>query len=291
MNGISIIIPTYNEEKAILDTIRNLHSTMSASKIPYQIIVVNDSSKDRTREVLESNGGETGLGITLVHHETNRGYGAAIKTGSRHATFDTLCITDSDGTYPNDRIPDLYAEMAHHDMVVGARIGKNVHIPWLRRAPKAFINMLASYVANERIPDLNSGLRVFSRELFDRFINLYPNGFSLTSTITLAALTNDYSVKYMKIDYFKREGSSKIRPIKDTMNFVMLILRMCMLFNPLRIFIPLSAIIFLLGVAILAWGLAVTGKFYDGTFITLTLGSIQFFCLGLLADAVSRKQR
>ncbi len=290
MNGISIIIPTYNEEKAILDTIRELHATMKAANIPYQVIVVNDCSKDRTREVLEGAGGEKELGITLVQHETNKGYGAAIKTGSRYATHDILCITDSDGTYPNNRIPDLYAEMNRHDMVVGARIGDNVHIPWLRRAPKAFINHLASYVADERIPDLNSGLRVFTRELFDRFIHLYPNGFSLTSTITLAALTNDYAVKYVKIDYFKREGSSKIRPIKDTMNFVMLILRMCVLFNPLRIFLPLSGLIFSLGLVILVFGLTVTGKFYDGTFITLTLGAVQFFCLGLLADAVSRKR-
>ncbi len=290
MNGISIIIPTYNEEKAILDTIRELHETMKASGIPYQIIIVNDCSKDKTREILESNGGGEGLGVTLVHHDLNRGYGASIKTGSKYAQFDVLCITDSDGTYPNARIPDLYADMKGHDMVVGARIGKNVHIPWLRRAPKAFINGLASYVSEVRIPDLNSGLRVFTKELFDRYYRLYPNGFSLTSTITLAALTNGYAVKYVKIDYFKREGSSKIRPIKDTMNFVMLILRMCVLFNPLRIFIPLSLILLFLGAGILVWGLTAVGKFYDGTFIMLSLSAIQFFCMGLIADAISRKE-
>lgn len=290
MNGISIIIPTYNEERAILDTIRELHETMKKSGIPYQIIIVNDCSKDRTREILETNGGAEGLAVTLVHHDLNRGYGASIKTGSRYATYDTLCITDSDGTYPNARIPDLYADMKGHDMVVGARIGENVHIPWLRRAPKAFINRLASYVSEVKIPDLNSGLRVFTKELFDRYFSLYPNGFSLTSTITLAALTNGYAVKYVKIDYFKREGSSKIRPIKDTMNFVMLILRMCVLFNPLRIFIPLSVGLLFLGAGILAWGLAVPGKFYDGTFIMLSLSAIQFFCMGLIADAISRRE-
>lgn len=290
MNGISIIIPTYNEEKAILSTIRELHETMKTSMIPYQIVIVNDCSKDRTREILESNGGGEGLGVTLVHHDMNRGYGASIKTGSRYAKYDTLCITDSDGTYPNARIPDLYADMEGHDMVVGARIGENVKIPWLRRVPKAFINILASYVSEVKIPDLNSGLRVFTKELFDKYFSLYPNGFSLTSTITLAALTNGYAVKYVKIDYFKREGSSKIRPIKDTMNFIMLILRMCVLFNPLRIFIPLSIGLFLLGTGILVWGLAVPGKFYDGTFIMLFLSAIQFFCMGLIADAISRRE-
>ena len=149
---------------------------------------------------------------------------------------------------------------------------------------------MASYVSEVDIPDLNSGLRVFTKELFDRYFSLYPNGFSLTSTITLAALTNGYEVKYVKIDYFKREGSSKIRPIKDTMNFIMLILRMCVLFNPLRIFIPLSLALLALGTGVLVWGLAFMGKFYDGTFIMLSLSAIQFFCMGLIADAISRRE-
>ncbi len=289
MNGVSIIIPTYNEEKAILETITDLHGIMKASAIPYQIIIVNDCSKDNTRGILESNGGGEGLGVTLIHHEINRGYGASIKTGSRSAEYDVLCITDSDGTYPNNMIPVLYKDMDKNDMVVGARIGANVHIPFMRRAPKAFINKLASYVADIHIPDLNSGLRLFTKDLFFKYFKLYPDGFSLTSTITLAALTNRYAVKYVKIDYFKREGSSKIRPIKDTLNFVMLIMRMCVLFNPLRIFLPLSIGLFFTGLVVLAYGALFAGKFYDGTFITLALGSIQFFCMGLLADAISRK--
>lgn len=287
--GLSVIIPTYNEERAILATIEELHGTLREAGLPYQIIVVDDCSSDGTAEVLRSAGGAEALGITLVTHRVNRGYGAAIKTGAKHAEHAVLCITDSDGTYPNAMIPTLYREMEGRDMVVGARIGANVHIPWLRRLPKAFINVLASYVADERIPDLNSGLRLFTKELFDTFVKLYPNGFSLTSTITLAALTNGYDVKYVKIDYHKREGRSKIRPIKDTLNFVMLIIRMCVLFNPLRIFVPLSFATFLAGLGIFLYGLLVSGKFYDGTFIMVFISSLQLFGIGLLADAISRK--
>lgn len=287
--GISIIIPTYNEEKAILSSIRELHQTLTSTALRYQLIVVNDCSSDGTLAVLEAAGGAETLGITLVNHRINRGYGAAIKTGVKYADYAFLCITDSDGTYPNAMIPKLYAEMDGRDMVVGARIGANVHIPWLRRIPKAFINALASYVVGEHIPDLNSGLRIFTKELYNTFIRLYPKGFSFTSTITLAALTNGYEVMYVKIDYYKRKGRSKIRPIRSTLDFIMLIVRMCVLFNPLRIFIPLSLISFLIGVGIFLYGILVSGKFYDGTFIIIFLSSVQIFGIGLLADVISRK--
>lgn len=289
MKGLSVIVPAYNEEGAIVETLRDIGRILSGAGIPHEILVVDDCSTDGTVARIMEAGGPEALGARLLRHEENRGYGASIKTASRSASYDVLCITDSDGTYPNARIPDLYKFMEGRDMVVGARVGKNVHIPLLRRAPKAFINALASYVAARRIPDLNSGLRVFTKELFDRFFSLYPDGFSLTSTITLAALTNGYRVKYEKIDYFKREGSSKIKPIKDTLNFVMLILRMCVLFNPLRVFIPLTLAMVAAAAGILVVGLAAFDRFYDGTFITLSLSAVQFFCMGLIADAISRK--
>jgi len=284
-SGLSVIIPAYNEEKGIGPVLPPLQEILAASGLEYEIIVVNDGSSDQTGAIAA--GVE---GVIVCEHKVNRGYGAALKTGIRHARYETICITDADGTYPNDRIPDLVALLEKgSDMVVGARTGQNVAIPLVRRPAKWAIGRLASMIAGGNIPDINSGLRVFRKKTVLRFMNLLPDGFSFTTTITLGMLANGYEVTYVPIDYYARKGSSKISPIKDTLNFIQLILRIGLYFAPLKIFLPVSGLLFLVA---LCWGLFsnfVLGRLADVSTVVIVMASVQVAVIGLLAELINRR--
>ena len=219
------------------------------------------------------------------------GYGSALKTGIKNALHDIVCITDADGTYPSESIPDLVEKLVqgNHDMVVGTRTGEQVVIQKSRSLAKWGLAKLANVIVGEKIPDLNSGLRVFKKEAILNFIKILPNGFSFTTTITLGMLVNDYSVYYIPITYHHRHGRSKIRPIRDTLNFIQLILRIGLYFAPLKIFLPLSGMIILLA---LFWGLLSTfvlNKFADASTLTIIMGGIQVAVIGLLAELINQR--
>jgi len=173
-------------------------------------------------------------------------------------------------------------------MVVGARRGRNARIPAARRPAKWILNQLANYLTGARIPDLNSGLRVIRRDLWERFEPLYPDGFSLTTTITLAALTNGYAVRHVPIEYRRRIGRSKIRPVRDTLSFVQLILRTVLYFDPLKVFVPLSLLLLLASIIV---GLAskLSGEFMDVTTTALFVTGLQMLAIGALADLVTKR--
>jgi len=171
-------------------------------------------------------------------------------------------------------------------MVVGARINSKSQIPLSRRPTKWVLNQLANYLTKTKIPDLNSGLRIIQRNALNRFMHLLPDGFSFTTTITLAFLTNGYKVKYLPINYYKRKGKSKIRPIRDTLNFLQLIIKTVLYFNPLKIFIPLSFIILALAIIIGAGSFLFAPKFMDTAFIVLCATALQTFFFGLLAEII-----
>jgi glycosyltransferase involved in cell wall biosynthesis len=283
--GVSIVIPAYNEEKGIGPVLQALLQTMAASGLVWEVIVVDDGSVDETAVTAEAEA------VTVIRHPTNQGYGAALKTGIRQAQYDLICITDADGTYPNDRIPDLVAELRNgrYDMVIGARTGEDVSIPLLRRPPKWILRKLANFVASSPIPDLNSGLRVFRREVIQRFFGLLPNKFSFTTTITLAMLTNQYLVRFLPINYYARIGRSKIRPIHDTINFVQLVLRIALYFAPLKIFLPLSLMLFVTGVA---WGTFTKlyfGVLADVSTLVIVMTAFQAAMVGMLAELINRR--
>lgn len=284
--GVSIVIPAYNEEQAIGSVLEQLLRVMNESGLPYEVIVVDDGSQDATAGVAERC-----EGVVVLRHKGNRGYGAALKTGLRHARHELVCITDADGSYPSERIPDLIARLERDgcDMMVGARVGENVAIPLIRRPAKWAIGRLANFVAGESIPDLNSGLRVFRREVALRLFNMLPNGFSFTTTITLAMLTNGYLVDYVPIDYHARMGRSKIRPIQATLNFIQLVLRIALYFAPLKVFLPLSGLLLLLAVA---WGVFsrfVLGQLADVSTMVIAMGAVQVAVVGLVAELVNRR--
>lgn len=283
--GVTVIVPAFNEEKGIGPVLEKLRQTMATCGYAHEILVVDDGSSDGTAEAIRKHD------VRMVQHRVNMGYGAALKTGIRHARYPIVAITDADGTYPNERLPELVRMVALEevDMAVGARTGENVSIPFIRRPAKWFINRLAEAAAGQRIPDLNSGLRVFRRAAALRMFNLLPSGFSFTTTITLAMLTNGYTVAYVPIDYHARTGRSKIRPIRDTLNFTQLILRMALYFAPLKVFLTLSLGLLLLSLGVGLYTLLVVGKLADVLTLVLALSAFQTGVLGLLAELINKR--
>jgi glycosyltransferase involved in cell wall biosynthesis len=252
---------------------------------PYELIVVDDGSTDDTARLLRE-AAERDPNLRVVIHPCNRGYGASLKTGILHATAEYIVITDADGTYPNERIPELVEMAQGVDMVVGSRTGPDVHYSLIRKIPKLFLRAYASWISRTRIPDLNSGLRVFRRDLARRFFFLLSDGFSFTTTITLAMLTNHFTVRYVPINYAPRVGRSKIRPIRDTLSFFHLIFRAGTFFAPMRTLFPLAPASFALFMGSLIYDTAVLQNITEKT-ILLLMFSVGVFMFTLLADTIS----
>ena len=278
---ISVVIPVYNEEEAIGAVLDELIEILEDKA--YEIIAVDDGSTDNTVKAVQEKP------VTLIQHPRNIGYGAAIKTGIKNATNDVIVIIDGDGSYPVNAIPELLKEAEEYDMVVGARVGKEVKIQLYRRPAKWFLSKLANYLADTKIPDLNSGMRIFRRKEVEKFYNILPNKFSFTTTITLAYHTTGLLVKYVPINYYKRAGKSKIRPFKDGFNFIMLILRTITYFNPLKVFLPVSFVFFGAAILVFLYSTLVMGRFMDVTTVILVVAAIQTVLFGLLADLVVRR--
>ena len=289
--GVTLVVPAYNEEDGIEGVVRRLSSLELG--VPLELLVVEDGSTDRTRERLAALETEVPC-LRVIEHGHNRGYGAALKTGFQAASHEVVVITDADGTYPEDRIGELLERVdAGAEMAVGARIGANVHIPLIRRPAKWALRRLASYLAGIRIPDLNSGLRAFRRELVLKYLGILPDGFSFTTTITLASLTNRHRVEYVTIDYAPRSGRSKIKPIRDTLGFTALILRTVLYFNPLKVFFPVFGMLLLLLGGSLYVDIALTegGPNLSDKTVIVFLAAVQVLTLGLVADLIDKKSR
>ena len=273
--GLSIVIPAYNEEHGLADVVAQIRAAMTEAEVEFEIIIVDDGSTDDTVRVAHT------TGATVVEHETNRGYGASLKTGVRTAQHDYIVIIDADGTYPVSQLQQLAAAIEHADMVVGARTKGAVQIPLIRRPAKWVLNRLADYMTGTKIPDLNSGMRVIRRSLILSYIDILPDRFSFTTTITLSALCDGYRVTYIPIEYHRRIGNSKIKPI-DALNFLILIMRTITYFRPLRIFIPATLALFTLG--LIKFAMDCYYLRISGTTVLFFLGSLNILAVGILAD-------
>jgi glycosyltransferase involved in cell wall biosynthesis len=290
---LSVVIPVYNEENAIVTTIKDVCKILSATDIAFEIVLVDDGSTDETRNRLDrylQKHSELSTNISVVHHDRNRGYGASLKTGIRRTRYTTVAITDADSTYPNERLPDLFDEYVRgsYDMVVGQRSFKN--LPISTKPAKWFISRLANFLVDDNIKDINSGLRIFNKEIATKFFPIICEGFSFTTTITLAMMSNHYAVKYVPIEYHRREGKSKIKPIRDTLNFIALVIRTVMYFNPLKIFIPISLLMFITSITFFVLGQ--TGVFEESpndTITVLFVGGIQVLVTGMIADLIDKR--
>ncbi|HZL94237.1 MAG TPA: glycosyltransferase family 2 protein [Vicinamibacterales bacterium] len=289
---ISVIIPAYNEEEAIEDTVRSVHQVFAELGHAFEIVVIDDASTDDTRRLL------AGLRLPSLHVITktrNGGYGAALKTGLRRSRGDLIAIIDADGSYPIAAFPLLLSEMTERgaDMVVGARTN-HVAIPFTRRPAKSIVKLLADTLTGMKIPDNNSGMRMFTRALGERFMHLYPRGFSFTVTLTLAALTNDYLVTFVPIDYFNRKGRSSLSAgfngIRNFASFLALIVRITTYFRPLKFFVWPGGILLAVGLVTIIWTLIGDANISDAGLL-LTLTGIQILLFGLLADIVARQRQ
>ncbi len=288
--GVTIVVPAYDEERGIEGVVQRLSALELG--VPLELVVVDDGSQDRTSAIL-ARLDEQLPRLRVVRHSVNQGYGAALKTGFAQASHEIVVITDADGTYPESSIAALLACIDDGaEMAVGARRGANVNIPLVRRPAKAFLRMLASFLAGTPIPDLNSGLRAMRRDLVLAYRPILPQGFSFTTTITLASLTNHHRVDYVDIDYAARAGASKIRPIRDTLGFLSLIVRTVVYFNPLKVFYPFALAILVLLLASLYYDLLVLDppNVGDKT-VLLFVTFVQVLSVGLLADLIEKKSR
>ncbi len=283
MDGISVVIPAYNEEDGIGAVVEALRIALEPCVSPWEIIVVDDGSTDGTAQAAAA------PGIRVLSHEVNLGYGASLKIGIRRARYDCIVITDADMTYPVERILDLVAAMESVDMAVAARTGIKVAIPLLRRPAKWCLRKLAEYLADVEIPDLNSGLRCFRKSDVGEYMHLLPNGFSFTTTITLAYHADSRLVQYLPVDYKKRSGSSKIRPIRDTYNFFLLVLRTVMYFDPMRIFMPPAIMSLLITLSSFTYEVFWTRNLAEKSLIWLMI-TVILFAFALLGDLIVKRR-
>ena len=293
--AVTMIVPAYNEEEALGDELDDLKKALDSSGLTWELLVIDDGSKDRTAEIAKSR-----PFARLIEHSHNRGVGAARSTGVRAARGGIIAFTDADRTYPVDRLPEMLAMIAAGaDMVIGARKVEAGTLKLLRTPAKAFIRRLAEYMTGSRIPDLNSGLRVQRRDETRRFLPILPTSHSWVSTITIAFLSADLMVKWLPIDYYPRVGSSTFHPLRDTYNYLMLVVRTVMYFNPLKIFLPLSLVLIVggtlkyIGYDIL-WRVVLGAEtFYmppmPSTTLALIVSGLQVAVIGLLADLIVRR--
>jgi len=290
----SIIIPCFNEKHAIRCTIECIQSVIRKSKIKdVEIICVNDGSTDGSEQILNAMVDEDNFcRFSVVHHKRNQGYGAALKTGIRRSQKDYICITDADGTYPNERIPELIVQIKNQDldMVVGARVGADVDYSKIRSIPKMILVPWVSFLCGTDVPDMNSGLRIFRRNRSLDFLKLLPDGFSFTTTITICLLRNRYAVEFTPISYAKRIGKSHIKPIKDTLRFTQLILRTGMYFAPMRLLAPLIIALGILFTVSGIYDLAILNNLTDKS-VLLGFASLNVFMFALLADMIDKRSK
>jgi glycosyltransferase involved in cell wall biosynthesis len=278
---LAVILPAFNEADGIEDTLARVQAVLRSIPATTEIIVVDDGSKDGTGAKAAA------AGVRVITHPWNRGYGAALKSGILATKAPAVMIMDADATYEPDAILRLFARLDGCDMVVGSRRLTSEGVRWIRRPAKWLLNKFASYLVGVDIPDLNSGQRVMKRSTVMRYMHLCPNGFSFTSTITLAMLANGHNVIYEPITYAKRAGRSKLRAA-HFVSFILLVVRSMVLFNPLKVFLPLGMIVFLIGVGkliqdIYLWNLSETA-------VMAFLTAMTIWAVGLLADMMARSQ-
>lgn len=276
----SIVIPTFNEEKIVEKVLIEVKKCYPDQ----EVILVDDGSTDRTYEIAKAV-----KGIKAIRHSINKGYGAALKTGIRNAAYDTVVLMDGDGQHDPRYIGYLADQIGDHDMVVGARTADS-EVSIFRRFGVGILTRLANYLAATKIPDLNSGLRAVKKRTVLQFMHILPNNFSFTTTITLAFLKDGYDVRYVPVRTVKRVGRSKIKPFRNGFDFILLILRTIVLFDPLKVFLPAS-ILFLTAGSLDALYYLIFHTSVSKSSLLLIFSGLLIFCFGLLADQVAAIRR
>lgn len=280
---ISIILPAYNEAASIGAVVARLLRQLDSMDVEHEVVVVSDGSDDDTvGEVRRAGDGR----VRLIEHPYNMGNGAAVKTGIRAARGRILLFMDADGQHDPGDIPRFMQACQRYDMAVGARNSAS-QAGWHRRLANLLYNRFAGYVTGRCIDDLTSGLRAIRRDVARRFVNLLPNGFSYPTTITLCLMRAGFSVCYLPIEAAKRQGSSKISLATDGTRFLLVIMKICMLFSPLRIFLPVSVYLFLMGVGYYGYTFWTQHRFTNMSMLLFTT-SVMIFMMGLIAEQIAQ---
>lgn len=279
---ISAIIPAYNEESTIKSVIQELKKELGSLNLEYEIIVVNDASTDQTKNVLKNI-----KNIKIIHQPYNKGKGACLKTAAQQVKYNWLLFFDADGQHRPEYIKQMIKYTNNFDLISGQRIGYQG--PWIRQPAKKVIHWLGFYLLGQKVSDLNCGLRLIKKEKFLRFAHILPDGFSCSTTIIFAFLKEKLNIKFVPIKINKRVAGQSLVKAPEALTYLMLILRLIMLFSPLRIFLPISFILFLIGLGSLIYDI-ITFNISEGTILIL-ITSILIFFFGLTADQISAVRR
>ncbi|MBI2834837.1 MAG: glycosyltransferase family 2 protein [Acidobacteria bacterium] len=271
----SIVIPACNEAAAIGEVVAALRSAARW----HEILVVDDGSSDETATRA------VGAGAEVIRHPYNKGNGAAVKTGIRRATGEFVLILDGDGQHRADDATRLVARLGEYDLVVGARASAS-QANAVRLWGNRLLNWLASYLTGHPIPDLTSGFRAARRVYLREFLHLLPNGFSTPTTTTLAFIKAGYNVGFEPTEARPRVGHSKIRLARDGVKFFLILLRVITIFSPLRVFLPVSGVAFLVGAGYAAWTIA-TQSHVTNSSVLLIMLSVIVFLVGLVSEQIA----
>lgn len=288
---LTVLLPAYNELRAMPSVLEEIVAALADQGLQYEILVVDDASTDGTAELVEDFARSCWqCPVRMIRCPERRGAGAARKVGIRHARGELIVMLDADGTYPAESIPELLRWFPAYDQVNGARTSEQGTHAWLRRPAKWFIRKLACYLTGHKIPDLNTGLKAFKRELMVPWLWVVPDGFSCVTTMTLAFLTNGYAVKYVPTPYRPRIGHSKFHPIKDTFAYLSTVLRMVLYFRPLKVFLPLAGLVIAAGLLKSVFSFRLTGSMQESDIVVLTAGFMTCM-LGMLAEVIVAHHR
>ena len=275
-SSVSIIVPAFNEGKTIGDVVGSLRSNFPG----FQIIVVDDGSNDNTAASAESAGGE------VIRSGTNSGYGAAIKTGIMSSKSKYIVTFDADGQHKAEDLQRMLEFIDDYEMVIGSRQGF-FHTNLWRMPGKFFLWILAQYLIGKKIPDINSGLRIVRRDKVIKYLHLCPSGYSLSTTITLAMISRGYNVKFVPISISPRKGKSRVN-LKTGFDTIILILRLSTLFNPLKIFMPISIVMFMAALSLGLPAILIVGLAVGMEVFTMFFSAALFFGIGLISDQISQ---
>jgi glycosyltransferase involved in cell wall biosynthesis len=275
--NLSIVIPAKNEARRLKDLLPDLRRRFRDA----EILVVNDGSEDGTSEL---SGFE---GVKLLHNPYSMGNGAAIKRGAREASGDILVFMDADGQHQPADVEKLLRRFLEggYDMLVGER-GRTSQASAGRSVANRIFNWLASWMSGQKVKDLTSGFRVVHAEKFKKFLHLLPNGFSYPTTITMAFFRSGYSVGYEPVEVLKREGKSHIRPIRDGVRFLLIIFRIGTLYSPLKLFLPISFLLFLSGMGLYTYTFVTAGRFTNMSALLFST-SLLIFLIGMVSEQIT----
>jgi polyisoprenyl-phosphate glycosyltransferase len=289
---VTIVLPCYNEEGHVIAEIERISAAMEASGYEYELMCVNDASTDDTLAKLYEAAPRFPK-MEIVNFHRNSGSGTVRRIGTQRARGEIVVWTDADMTYPNERIPELVQILEKDptiDQVVGARTSEQGTYKLLRVPAKWFIRKFAERLTGAKIPDLNSGLRAFRREVSLPYLRLLPAGFSCVTTITVSFLANNHEMYFLPIDYYKRAGKSKFKFGKDAYRYILQVLRMTMYFNPLKVLMPLALTLLGIGIVKAIYDVAVHPVKIATDTVLIFVTGLLIASLALLADLIVRSR-